>query len=183
MIRKKPQRNRRQRIFVVANRQIRAPQVRVLDENGGMVGVMPTREAIEKAWDQDKDLILINDSQDPPIAKIIEIAKYKYQFKQKKAEGRKKAKAQEIKEIRLKPFMSDNDLGSRLKKIEGFLIKGDKVRLTLQFRGRQITKQEFGHDLFNRVFEATSEIGELEFKPKMVGRKLVAQLMPKKSRS
>jgi len=180
VIKKRPRRSRRERIFVVANRQIRAAEVRVLDENGKIIGVMPTRDAINKAWDQNKDLILINEGQEPPIAKIIEIAKYKYQLKQKKAEGRKKAKAQEIKEIRLKPFMSDNDFGSRLKKIAGFLTKGDKVRLTLQFRGRQITKQEFGHDLFNRAFEATSEIAEVELEPKMVGRKLVAQLMPKK---
>ena len=164
----------------MANRQIRAPQVRVLDESGKMVGVIPTREAIEQAWDQDKDLVLINEHQDPPIAKIIEINKYKYQLQQKKAEGRKKAKSQEIKEVRFKPFMSDNDFGSRLKKVEVFLKKGDKVRLTLQFRGRQITKQEFGHDLFNRVFEATKELAVIEIEPKMMGRKLIAQLMPNK---
>lgn len=179
MIRKPPPK-RGDRVFVVANRQIRAPQVRVLTESGEMLGVMPTHQAVDQAWNEDKDLVLINENQEPPIAKIIEINKHKYQLQQKKAEGRKKAKAQEIKEVRFKPFMSDNDFNSRLKKVEGFLKKGDKVRLSLQFRGRQITKPEFGYDLFDRIFTATNEYATTEIESKMMGKKLIAQLMPLK---
>jgi len=95
--------------------------------------------------------------------------------------GRKKAKNQELKEIRFKPFMGESDFQSRLKKVIGFLEKGDKVRITLQFRGRQITKKEFGEDVINRAIEATADIAQLEFAPKLVGKKLLAQLTPIKT--
>lgn len=170
----------RGRVLVVANRQIRAPQVRVLSDQGEALGVMSTNQAIEKAWNEDKDLVLINDKQDPPVAKIIDVAKHKYQLAQKQAEGRKKAKSQDLKEIRLKPFMGENDLLARQKRVIEFLEKGDKVRLVLQFRGREITKQEFGRDVVAKVIEAASEVAELEFEPKMMGKRLIAQLMPKK---
>jgi translation initiation factor IF-3 len=181
VIKKRTFSQRQARIHIVANRQIRDPQVRVLDDQGKSLGVMETKDAMDKAWDEDKDLILINDSQKPPITKIIDAAKYKYQVKQKRAEGRKKAKNQELKEIRFKPFMGESDFQSRLKKVIGFLEKGDKVRITLQFRGRQITKKEFGEDVINRAIEATADIAQLEFAPKLVGKKLLAQLTPIKT--
>lgn len=166
--------------FVVANSRIRASQVRVIDEQSGLVGVMDTNEAIKLAYAQEKDLVLINDQQSPPIAKIIELNKYKYQQQQKESASRKKAKAQEIKEVRFTPFMSDGDFQSRLKKVIDFLEDGDKVRLSLLYKGRQITKKEFGEEIFARVFAATSDIATLEIEPKMLGKKLIAQLMPKK---
>jgi len=180
VIKKRTFSQRQAHVNIVANRQIRDLQVRVLDEQGKSLGVMDTRDAMEKAWDEDKDLILINDSQKPPITKIIDAAKYKYQVKQKRAEGRKKANIQELKEVRFKPFMDDNDFASRLKKVVGFLERGDKVRVTLQFRGRQITKKEFGENVVAKVIEATQDIAQLEFEPKLIGKKLLAQLTPSK---
>lgn len=179
MIRKRLVRRRPDnRVWVTANHQIRAAEVRVLDEKGEQVGIMPTKEAIEKARIAEKDLVLIADKAKPPVAKIINISKYKYQQQQKDAESRKKAKAQDTKEVRFTPFMSEGDYESRLKKVTTFLKKGDKVRLSLQFKGRQITKKEFGFSMFDRIISATENIASVEIAPKMMGKKLIAQLQP-----
>jgi translation initiation factor IF-3 len=168
------------REFVETNHHIRFPEVRVLTEHGEMVGLMPTGEALEKARLQEKDLVLVTKNANPPIVKIIDLAKYRYQLQQKKAEGRKKAKTQDLKEVRFTPFMGEGDFQSRLNKVKKFLEKGDKVRLSLQFKGRAITKKQFGFEMFDKIFEQTAEIGQAEIKSKMVGKKLIAQLMPVK---
>ncbi|OIO45410.1 MAG: translation initiation factor IF-3 [Candidatus Pacebacteria bacterium CG1_02_43_31] len=147
-----------------------------------MVGVMSRDEALTQARDAGKDLVLINEKATPPIVKIIDLAKFKYQEQQKKSQSRKTAKIQSIKEVRLTPFMSDGDFISRLNKVSKFLKKGDKVRLTLLFKGRAITKKEFGYDIFERAIEATKEYSIVEVAPKMMGKKLMAQLMPIPSR-
>lgn len=147
-----------------------------------MLGLMPTSQAIQQARDEDKDLVLVTEKANPPIAKIIELAKYKYQLQQKQAESRKKARSQETKEVRLTPFMGEGDYQTRLKKIREFLIRGDKVRLSMEFRGRLITKREFGDEMLNRVFAATEDIAVVEIKPQMLGKKIMAQLMPAKKK-
>lgn len=183
MINKRKNRNFSKKEFVKANRNIKFLQVRVLTEHGEMLGIMPTREAQQKAFDQEKDLVLVTENAEPPIVKIIDLAKYKYQQQQKKAESRKKARKQDLKEIRFTPFIGEADFETRLRKITKFLEKGDKVRLTVEFRrGRQMTKKEFGFETFDRVFSATNEIADIEIQPKMVGPKLMAQLSPKKKK-
>ena len=178
MIRKSRQK-RQPRFFIKANHNIRYPEVRVLTDIGKMVGVMSTREAINMARNADKDLVLVTEGAKPPIAKIIELSKYKYQLKQKKAEGRKKAKTLEVKEVRFTQFMADGDFETRYRRVERFLKKGNKVKITLQFgRGRAITKKEFGYEMMERIFEKSQEIAEVEIKPKPIGRRLMAQLMP-----
>lgn len=161
---------------------IRVPEVRVLSDHGDMLGLMPTSQAIQQARDEDKDLVLVTEKANPPIAKIIELAKYKYQLQQKQAESRKKARSQETKEVRLTPFMGEGDYQTRLKKIREFLIRGDKVRLSMEFRGRLITKREFGDEMLNRVFAGTEDIAVVEIKPQMLGKKIMAQLMPAKKK-
>ena len=182
MIRKKnKQQGRRSRI--VANHYIRYPEVRVLDERGEMVGVMPTRDALHKAREAEKDLVLITENAKPPVAKIIDLAKHKYQLQQKRAEGRKAARKQDIKEVRFTPFMGEHDFETRLKKVIQFLTKGDKVRITIQFRGgRQLTKKDFGYQSIENIAQATAEIAEIEIAPKMVGKKLMAQFSPTKKK-
>lgn len=182
MIRKRIVKQKDDRIWLTANHHITVAEVRVLSEHGEMVGVMPTSEALEKAHSLQKDLILVNEQAIPPVAKIIEISKYKYQLQQKQAESRKKSKAQDTKEIRLTPFIGEGDFEARLNRIIEFLKRGDKVRLSLQFRGREITKKEYGFGLFKRVFEATSEYADVELQPKLMGNKLLAQLMPVKKK-
>lgn len=170
----------KRKLRIAHNQYIRALEVRVIDEKGGQVGVMSTDEAISKAKEDDKDLVLVTAQANPPVAKIIELAKYKYQLQQKEAASRKKAKAQDIQEVRFSPFMGEGDFESRLKKVKHFLTKGDKVRLSLLFKGRAITKKEFGYNLFEDVIEKTQEIAEVEMQPKLMGKKLIAQLMPRK---
>lgn len=178
MIQKRYQRSRRRQEFVKANHNIRYPQVRVLTERGEAVGMMTSQEALKKAQEADLDLVLITEKAKPPVVKIIELSKHKYQLKQKRSENRKSARAQELKEIRFSPFMAKGDFEARLKKVIGFLERGDKVRLNLLFKGRQITKKEFGFDLFDKIIKRTEEIAMVETKPKMMGRKLIAQLSP-----
>jgi translation initiation factor IF-3 len=171
---------RRHDDHVIANHRIRFPEVRVLDEHGEFVGVMPSRDAQFRAQEAGKDLVLVTEKAQPPVVKIIDLAKFKYQQQQKEAEGRKKSRKQDIKGVRFSPFMGDNDFESRLKKTIGFLEKGDKVRLMLQFKGRAITKKEFGFDIITRVIEATAEISQVEIAPKLMGKQLMAQLTPVK---
>lgn len=180
----KPNKNKQSfgKKYYTINERIQTDEVRVLSEFGEMIGVMSKAEALEKAREVGKDLVLINDSAKPVIVKIIDLAKFKYQEQQKKAKSRKKAKAQDIKEVRFTPFMGEGDFESRLKKVKTFLEKGDKVRLSLMFKGRAITKKEFGFNSFDRIFEATSEIGTVEMQPKLMGKKLIAQIMPTKSK-
>ena len=175
---KRYQRGRRTKDYVKANHHIRYPQVRVLAERGEAIGVMSSEEALKKAQEAGKDLVLITDQAKPPVVKIIELSKHKYQLQQKESENRKSARTQEIKEVRFSPFMAEGDFEARLKKVISFLEKGDKVRLSLMFKGRQITKKEFGFELFDNIIERTQEIASVELEPKMMGRKLQAQLSP-----
>lgn len=180
MIRRKPFQRPPQQPYVTANNAIRAAELRVLTEHGEMIGVMPTGEALMKARNEGKDLVLVTENAQPPIAKIIALSKYRYQLQQKKAEGRKKSKAQEIKEVRFTPFMGEGDFQVRLRRVVEFLRKGDKVRLSLEFKGRTITKQEFGREQFDKVFAETADFASIEIPPKLIGKKMMAQLMPAK---
>ncbi len=179
MIRKKPyKQNNNNRIFIQANYRIRVPEVRVLSETGEMIGVMPTQEAIAKATEQEKDLVLVTEKANPPIAKIIELSKFKYQQQQKAAKQRKSNKTLDIKELRYTIFIGEADFQSRLKRIFEFLTKGHKVRLTLNFKGRQITKKELAYELFAKIFAATAEVAQVEIEPKILGKKMIAQITP-----
>ncbi len=170
----------RKKDYITYNNRIRFPKVRVLDEKGESIGVMPTQQALNKAREEDKDLVLITDQAKPPVVKIIELSKYKYQQQRKQAKARKKNRTQDLKEIRLTMFMGEGDLQSRKKKIKQFLTDGDKVRLSLQFKGREITKKEFAYELFSKVINEIVEekLGTLEIEPKIMGRKIIAQLTP-----
>ena len=145
-----------------------------------MLGVMSSRDAMMQANNQGKDLVLVTEKSQPPLVKIIDLAKFKYQLQQKEAEGRKKAKKQDLKEVRFTPFMGEADFQARLKRVNEFLTKGDKVRITLEFKGRTITKKEFGYQQITKVIEATQEIAQVEIEPKLLGKRLMAQLMPNK---
>lgn len=181
MIRKRMPQRFGKKEFVKANQFIRFPQVRVLTERGEMIGVMSSFEAQQRAIAEDKDLVLVTEKADPPLVKIINLAKYKYQLKQKQAEGRKAAHKQDTKEIRFSPFIGDADFETRMRKIKGFLEKGDKVRLTIEFKGgRQLSKKEFGFEMIKKIFDQTAEIAVIEIQPKLLGKKIMAQIMPVK---
>ncbi len=170
----------RRRNRIIANGRIRYPKVRVLDDKGDMIGVMSSKEAYNKAKAQKRDLVLITSQAKPPVVKIIELNKYKYQQQQKAAKSRKKNRAQELKEVRLTMFIGEGDLKARINRVERFLKDNNKVRLSLQFKGRQITKKQFAYELFDRVIEEmeNKELGKIEIHPKIQGRKMIAQLTP-----
>ena len=184
MIRKRIIKRRQPQVFVKANHQIRFPEVRVLDERGEMVGVMATAQAQNLANNEGKDLVLVTEKAQPPIVKIIELAKFKYQQQQRDAENRKKAKGPELKEMQFSPFIGEGDLQTKLKRVLEFLNRGDKVRLTVDFKGgRQLTKKEFGYEVLEKIFTATADIATVETQPQFQGKKLIAQLMPVKKRA
>ena len=178
MIRKKYNKHRKDNIFVKANSQVRFPEVRVLTEHGDMIGVMSSRDAYYRAMDEGKDLVLVTEKAQPPIVKIIELSKYKYQLKKKAADNRKKSKVQDLKELRFSPVMGDGDYQHRLKQLREFLTKGHKVKLTLFFKGRQIAYKEAGYEIFARIFKDTEDLAKIEVEARLMGKKLQAQLAP-----
>lgn len=180
VIKKTPFRRQERAVRVVANERIRAKEVRLIGPDGTAIGIVTLVEAIEKARAINKDVVLVNGQVEPPIVKVIELSKFKYQQQQKAAAGRKRAKAQELKEMRFSPFLSEGDFEAKLKKVRTFLEKGDKVRLSLQFKGRAITKKEFGYNVLERVVAGTADIASVELEPKLMGKKLIAQLLPSK---
>jgi translation initiation factor IF-3 len=143
---------------------------------------MSRDEAIAQAKAEEKDIVLIAEKAVPPVAKMISFSKFKYQLDQKKAEGKKASKKQELKEIRLRPFMGAGDFEARLKRIHEFLEDGDKVRPYVEFKGREITKKEFGEKLLNQIIERTAEVASVEIPSKLLGKKMFLQLMPVKKK-
>lgn len=178
MIRKKYNKNRSEQIYVKANQQIRFDKVRVLNEYGESLGEMSSREAFEKAFAEESDLVLVTEKANPPVVKIIELSKYKYQLKKKTADTRKKSKAQETKELRFSPFIGEADWQVRNRKVREFLEKGNKVKLSLMFKGRQIARKDLGYEVFNKIFESNADVGKISMEPKLIGKKLQAQLDP-----
>ena len=164
------------------NHKIPHQTLRIIDEFGKQVGVMSKTEAIEQAKQQEKDVILIAEQAQPPVAKMINFSKFKYQLDQLKAEGKKKAKKQEIKELRFRPFMGQGDFDSRMKKIREFIEDGDKVRPYVEFKGREITRKEFGFNMIQKIIDQTSEIASVEMPARLLGKKIFVQLMPAKKK-
>lgn len=161
------------------NQNIKHPEVRVLDQEGKQLGVMATREALEMAQHEGLDLVEITDKAKPPIVKVIDFQKFRYQEDKKERSGSSKS-SQGTKELRLKPFMAENDIGIKIKQAEKFLKAGDRVKLVVKFRGRQITKKEFGEKVMNTALEKLADVSTIVEEPKIMGKLLVAQIKPKK---
>ena len=158
---------------------ITVPKVRVIDENGENLGVMLTREAIEQAAEVGLDLVEISPNADPPVCKFLDIGKFKYEAQKKANLARKSQKTQEIKEIKMRPNIDDHDYDTKMKKIHDFIGEGDKVKVTLRFRGRELAHGQLGMRLLQRVQEDTSETAKVEQHPRMEGRQMLMVLSPK----
>ena len=154
-----------------------------MDERGQSLGVMSLEEALEMAGIQKKDLVLITDKAQPPVTKIIELSKHKYQLSQKKADERKKGRVQDIKEIRLRPFVDDNDLQVKIRKATDFIKRGHKVRLCMELRGRAITKQDLAHQILDQFITSLEDIAQVETQRKLIGKRIQVQLMPSKKKA
>jgi len=161
------------------NEFISVPKVRVIDENGENLGVLFTREAIEQAAEVGLDLVEVSPTADPPVCKFLDIGKFKYEAQKKANIARKTQKTQEIKEIKMRPNIDDHDYDTKMKKVVNFIEEGDKVKVTLRFRGREMAHQQLGMVLLQRVAEATSEIAKVEAYPRLEGRQMLMVLAPK----
>lgn len=166
--------------FYRVNERILSFELRVLDSEGKQIGVMKKFEALEKARKEGLDLVEIAPNAKPPVAKIIDFKKFLYQEEKKKREEKKKSKVSGTKEVRLGPFMSDNDLQVMIRRSREFLEGGNKVRLVLRFAGRQITHPEFGYKIVDKVVSDLSEISKIEKEKKLEGKQLIAIIAPEK---
>jgi len=161
------------------NNMIQSDKVRVIDENGENIGVMYTREAIEQAADVGLDLVEVSPNADPPVCKFLDVGKFRYEAQKKANAARKTQKTQEIKEIKMRPNIDDHDYDTKMKKVHQFIEEGDKVKVTLRFRGRELSHQQLGMDLLRRVQEDVAEIAKIEAYPRMEGRQMLMVLSPK----
>lgn len=162
------------------NDQIRAREVRLINEDGEQVGVVTKAEALRQANVASLDLVLISPNAKPPVARIMDYGKYRFEQQKKVKESRKKSKTVSVKEIRLSPTIEGNDFNTKLKHARKFLTKEEaKVRVSIRFRGRAITHKELGREVLEKMAEATSDIATVISKPKMEGRSMFLMLAPK----
>ena len=161
------------------NEFIQSPKVRVIDGDGENLGVMYTREAMEQAREVGLDLVEVSPNADPPVAKFLDIGKFKYEAQKKANLARKSSKAQEIKEIKMRPNIDIHDYQVKMRSIVGFFEEGDKVKVTLRFRGREMAHMELGTKLLDRVKQDTATIAKVESEPRLEGRQMVMVLAPR----
>jgi len=153
--------------------------VRLIGPEGENLGVLETREALEKAGDFGLDLVEVSPNVSPPVCRILDYGRYKYEEQKKRNEARKKQKTIELKEIKMRPNIDDHDYGVKMKAIHKFLDEGDKVKVTLRFRGREMAHQELGKQLLGKVQEDLGEKVKVEAHPKLEGRQMIMVLAPR----
>ena len=161
------------------NEEIGAMRVRLVDERGNMVGVVGRNEALTMAVNAGLDLVEIAPGADPPVCKILDFGKFKYEEQKKKNEARKKQKIIEVKEIKLRPSIDDHDYAVKMRSMNKFIEEGDKVKVTMRFRGRELAHQELGMNVLIRVRDDLEEIAKVEQMPRMEGRQMIMVVSPK----
>ena len=161
------------------NGAIRSPKVRCIDPDGNQLGVLDTHDAMDKAADFGLDLVEVQPNAEPPVCKILDYGKFKYEAQKRANEARKKQKTIEVKEIKFRPNIDEHDYQVKMRNVNKFLSSGDKVKVTLRFRGREMAHQELGANVLSRVRDETDEIAKVEAMPKMEGRQMVMVLAPR----
>ncbi|MDA8548696.1 MAG: translation initiation factor IF-3 [Litorivicinaceae bacterium] len=162
------------------NEEIRAPQVRLIGPTGEQIGVVNTNDALVAARENDLDLVLIADSSDPPVAKIMDFGKRLYEEKKAKAAAKKKQHQLQVKEIKFRPGTDIGDYQVKLRNLVRFLEDGDKAKVTIRFRGREMAHQELGMQMLERLEKDLEEHGVVEARPKLEGRQMIMVIAPKK---
>jgi len=160
------------------NDRIRADEIRLIGADGDNVGVVAPSRAMELAEQAGLDLVEISPNANPPVCKIMDYGKYKYEQQKRESEARKKQKVIEVKEVKFRPNTDTHDYDVKMRNVMKFLENGDKVKVTLRFRGREMAHQELGRDLLHRVAEDTKEVGKVENMPKMEGRQMIMIIGP-----
>jgi translation initiation factor IF-3 len=154
------------------------PEIRLIDQDGENVGVISPAAAIQMAEDVGLDLVEISPGATPPVCKIMDLGKFKYEQQKKAAEAKKKQKVIEIKEVKFRPNIDTHDYEVKMRSVTKFLGEGDKVKVTLRFRGREMAHVELGRDLLERISGDVEEIGKIESMPKMEGRQMIMVVAP-----
>ena len=161
------------------NTEIDARTIRLIDADGEMVGVVSLREGLEMAAEVGLDLVEVSPNADPPVCKILDFGTFKYEAQKKKNEARKKQKVIEVKEVKLRPNIDDNDYEVKMRAMRKFINEGDKVKITLRFRGREMAHQHLGMQLLDRVREQLDDLAKVEQIPRMEGRQMVMIVAPR----
>ena len=161
------------------NEGISSKQVRVISEKGDMIGVLNTPDAIQKAYDLGLDLVEVSPNANPPVCKIIDHGKYKYQLQKKLTESKKKQKTFEVKEVKLRPGIEEHDYDVKLRSINRFLSDGDKVKITLRFRGREMAYHQRGMDVLKKLEAALEPVSKVEQTAKLEGRQMTMVIAPR----
>ena len=160
------------------NERIRASEVQVISSDGKNLGTLPTQEASNMAKQEGLDLIEISPNANPPVCKIIDIGKYKYDLQKKANKAKKKQKIINLKEIKLRPVTEIHDYNFKIKNAQRFLEKGDKVKFTVRFKGREMQHTHLGNQLMDRIINDTSSVGKVEVKPKFEGKQIIMIIQP-----
>ena len=161
-----------------ANKKINSLEVQVISSEGQNLGVLSTKEALHLAEKEGLDLIEIAPNANPPVCKIIDMGKYKYDLQKKANKAKKKQKISELKEIKFRPGTEIHDYNFKIKNAQKFLLKGDKVKFTVRFKGREMQHHHLGMELMNRIQEDTKKLGKLELSPKFEGRQMTMVIQP-----
>ena len=163
------------------NGKIEAQRVRLVDATGEMVGVVPISDALSRAKSVSLDLVEVSPNAEPPVCKILDYGKFRYEEQKKATEAKKKQKTAQLKEIKVRPGIDDHDFQTKMKHVDKFLDAGDKVKITLRFRGREMAHQDLGLKVMNRVKEHVAERARVETEPKMEGRQAIMIIAPASS--
>jgi|TARA_B110000438_G_scaffold302513_1_gene360403 translation initiation factor IF-3 len=161
------------------NADILNEEVRCIAPDGEQLGVMKTEDAIAEADSHGLDLVEVSPNADPPVCKILDYGKFKFEAQKKRNEAKKKQKVIEVKEIKLRPNIDEHDYQVKMRSVQKFLDDGDKVKITLRFRGREMAHQELGVNVLNRVREDTDDVAKIEAFPKLEGRQMIMVIAPK----
>ncbi len=161
------------------NREIRVREVRVIGADGEQLGILPTPEAFRQAQESGYDLVEVAPTSQPPVCRIMDYGKYKYELSKKEHQSRRHQKSTQVKEIKLRPRTDKHDLEIKIRQIRGFLAEGNKTKVTLTYRGREMANQEMGRSVINTVIEQLTDVGTIEFAPRMEGRSLIMIVAPK----
>ncbi len=165
---------------MIANDRIRAKELRVIAENGDQIGVISKAEALDEAEKAGLDLVLVSPNAKPPVARIMDFGKYRYEQQKKEKEARKNQKTQETKEVRMSPTIEEHDFNTKLRQARGFIEDGNKVKVSIRFRGRAITHKDIGREKLNDFADGITDIANVTTKPKMEGRNMMMMLEPQK---
>ena len=162
------------------NERIRFPKIRVIDTDGEQLGILSPQEALRTAIEKELDLVLVSDKADPPVCRIMDYGKYKFEQEKKAREAKKKQHTSEVKEVKMRYKIEDHDYRVRINQAQRFLKSGDKVKATVMFRGREIQHTDLAEDLLKRMATDLQEVAEVQQAPKKEGRSMMMLLSPKK---